>query len=78
MAGISAVYYNFFGDTGADSLHFFHFAIASSLLTLRDFQSVTEGAAMVIIWRTVYKRVKQKVVQKNLWLFVLLSVHVNS
>ena len=55
MSGVSAIYANYLGDVGADSARFFDLAVnelyeGSSLL---DFQSVTEGAGAVVVWRHV-------------------------
>ena len=56
MSGVSAIYTNYLGDVGADSARFFDLAVNELYedSSLRDFQSVTEGAGAVVIWRHVH------------------------
>ena len=57
-AGIAAVYANYLNDPSQlhDAIDFYNFATSSEFneFSLTDFQRVTEGSGVIIIWRSVY------------------------
>lgn len=77
MAGIASVYANYLNDPGqtfSDSADFFDLASGSASGSLEDFQSITEGAGAIVLWRAVYDAFAVIGFEKGRFLGVLVNV----